>query len=110
MGGTLSSAAGASDDTADVDAAFDSSSNTVNTTIERMMQNQTERTYRESMMAMTSGTSQPITFETYSIGGMDVVTREEAEMIGQQASKQATARVFDAMKNSPATRRKVGLR
>ena len=55
-------------------------------------------------------TSDPITFETYQIGNMDVVTREEAEAIGQASAQQARAQVFSDMRNRPAVRRQIGVK
>ena len=58
--------------------------------------------------SVTTGTT-TIAFETYSIGGMDVVTRDEAIRIGQESAKQAKAQVFSDMRNKPSTRRQLGM-
>lgn len=55
----------------------------------------------------------PIRFETFQVGQLDVVTREEAEEIGRRAEARGTikgaALAQKKMQNSPATRRKSGL-
>ena len=86
-----------------VDGAFGATSDSVTATRERLIQNEMQATAAKY-------TSDPITFETIQIGSMDVVTREEAEAIGQASAQQARAQVFGDLRNKPAARRQVGLR
>ena len=56
---------------------------------------------------ITSGKS-TVSFETYRVGEMDVVSREEALKIGMQSAKQAEANVYRGMRNMPAIRARTG--
>jgi hypothetical protein len=58
---------------------------------------------------ISSGES-TVSFETYRVGEMDVVTREEAVRIGQQSAKQAEANVYRGMRNMPAVRTRAGIK
>jgi hypothetical protein len=57
----------------------------------------------------TNSSTSTVRFETYRVGEMDVVTREEAMRIGQQSAKQAEANVYRGLKNKPARRAKAGI-
>ena len=57
----------------------------------------------------TSGKS-TVTFDTYRVGEMDVVTREDAIRIGQQSAKQAEANVYKGLRNMPAIRSRSGVK
>ena len=94
---------GGGSDSSTVDGAFDASSSSVSSVRERLIQNEIQAT-------SSKFTSDPITFETYQIGSMDVVTREEAEAIGQASAQQARAQVFSDMRNRPAVRRQIGVK
>ena len=56
---------------------------------------------------ISSGKS-TVAFETYRVGEMDVVTREEAIKIGIQSAKQAEANVYKGMRNMPSVRARTG--
>jgi len=94
---------GGGSDSSSVDGAFEASSSSVSSVRERLIQNDMKATSAKY-------SSDPITFETIQIGSMDVVTREEAEAIGQASAQQARAQVFGDLRNKPAARRQVGLR
>ena len=94
---------GGGSDSSTVDGAFEASSSSVSSVRERLIQNEMKATSAKY-------TSDPITFETIQIGSMDVVTREEAEAIGQASAQQARAQVFSDFRNRPSARRQVGLR
>lgn len=64
---------------------------------------------QEQIEMMQNPSSLDVRFETYSIGGMDVVTRDEAMKISEQSAKKARAQVFADMRNKPATRKQLGL-
>ena len=51
-----------------------------------------------------------VTFDTYRVGEMDVVTREDAIRIGQQSAKQAEANVYKGLRNMPAVRGRTGVK
>ena len=51
-----------------------------------------------------------VTFDTYRVGEMDVVTREDAIRIGQQSAKQAEANVYKGLRNMPAVRSRSGVK
>ena len=55
----------------------------------------------------TSGTS-TVSFDTYRVGEMDVVTREDAMKIGDDAAKKAEANVYKRLRNMPAVRGRSG--
>lgn len=59
--------------------------------------------------AMQAEGSEMIRFESFSVGGIDVVSRNEAEAIGQRAAKQARAQVYRDLKNKPGVRAGVGV-
>lgn len=50
-----------------------------------------------------------VRFETVSIGGMDVVTREEAQKIGQEAAQRGAELAHKRYRNNPSARRAAGL-
>ena len=50
-----------------------------------------------------------ISFDTYRVGEMDVVTREDAIKIGMQSAKKAEANVYKGLRNMPAIRGRRGL-
>ena len=83
---------------ADNEAAIVNSNNTVRETTRE----------KEMAMAMSEG-SEMIRFESYNVGGMDVVSKAEAEAIGQRAAKQARAQVYRDLKNKPGARAGVGI-
>jgi hypothetical protein len=64
---------------------------------------------QEQIEMMNNPSSLDVRFETYSIGGMDVVTRDEAMKISEQSAKKARAQVFADMRNKPATRAQLGI-
>ena len=94
---------GGGSDSGTVDGAFEASSSSVSSVRERLIQN-------EMQASSARYTNQPITFETMQIGTMDVVTREEAEAIGQASAQQARAQVFSDMRNRPSVRRQIGVK
>ncbi len=51
-----------------------------------------------------------VTFDTYRVGEMDVVTREDAIKIGKQSARQAEANVYKGLKNMPAIRGRTGVK
>jgi hypothetical protein len=51
-----------------------------------------------------------VTFDTYRVGEMDVVTREDAIKIGLQSAKQAEANVYKGLRNMPAVRGRTGVK
>ena len=51
-----------------------------------------------------------VSFDTYRVGEMDVVTREDAIKIGQQSAKQAEANVYKGLRNMPAVRGRSGVK
>ena len=57
----------------------------------------------------TSGTS-TVSFDTYRVGEMDVVTREDAMKIGMDAAKKAEANVYKGLRNMPAVRGRSGVK
>ncbi len=57
----------------------------------------------------TAGKS-TVTFDTYRVGEMDVVTREDAIKIGKQSARQAEANVYKGLKNMPAIRGRTGVK
>lgn len=50
-----------------------------------------------------------IRFESMMIGNMEVVTKQEAEEIGQRSAAAARASVFSDLQNKPSIRRKLGM-
>ena len=50
-----------------------------------------------------------VTFDTYRVGEMDVVTREDAIRIGQQSAREAEANVYKGLRNMPAVRGRAGV-
>jgi hypothetical protein len=73
--------------------------------------NTTYNNNRIEQGAMEDGMSEASTikFESFSVGGIDVVGRAEAEAIGQRAAKQARAQVYRDLKNKPGVRAGVGV-
>ena len=57
----------------------------------------------------SAGTS-TVKFDTYRVGEMDVVTREDAIKIGKQSARQAEANVYKGLKNMPAIRGRSGVK
>ena len=51
-----------------------------------------------------------VRFDTYRVGEMDVVTREDAIRIGQQSAKQAEANVYKGLRNMPSVRSRSGVK
>ena len=51
-----------------------------------------------------------VSFDTYRVGEMDVVTREDAIKIGMQSAKQAEANVYKGLRNMPAVRSRSGVK
>ena len=51
-----------------------------------------------------------VTFDTYRVGEMDVVTREDAMKIGMQSAKQAEANVYKGLRNMQAVRGRTGVK
>ena len=51
-----------------------------------------------------------ISFDTYRVGEMDVVTREDAMKIGMQSAKKAEANVYKGLRNMPAVRGRTGVK
>ena len=51
-----------------------------------------------------------VSFDTYRVGEMDVVTREDAMRIGMESAKQAEANVYKGLKNMPAIRGRSGVK
>ncbi len=80
------------------------------TTTNNYMKAQGELQGQEALLNSVTMNNDVIQFETYQIGEMDVVTREEAIRIGQQSAKQAKAQVFSDLKNKPAARAQLGMR
>jgi hypothetical protein len=80
-------------------------------TSSRSVQASTAATEREQeqLEVMQNSSALDVRFETYSIGGMDVVTRDEAMKISEQSAKRARAQVFADMRNRPSTRAKLGI-
>jgi hypothetical protein len=50
-----------------------------------------------------------VKFETVSIGGVDYVTRDEAEQIGRQSAQRGAELAHKRYRNSPSARRAVGM-
>ena len=50
-----------------------------------------------------------VKFETVSIGGVDYVTRDEAEQIGRQSAQRGADLAHKRYRNSPSARRAVGM-
>ena len=50
-----------------------------------------------------------VKFETVSIGGVDYVTRDEAEQIGRQSAERGAELAHKRYRNSPSARRAVGM-
>ena len=57
----------------------------------------------------SAGTS-TVTFDTYRVGEMDVVTREDAMKIGMESARKAEANVYKGLKNMPAIRGRSGVK
>ena len=51
-----------------------------------------------------------ISFDTYRVGEMDVVTREDAMKIGMESAKKAEANVYKGLRNMPAVRGRTGVK
>ena len=51
-----------------------------------------------------------VSFDTYRVGEMDVVTREDAIKIGMESAKQAEANVYKGLRNMPAIRNRSGVK
>ena len=51
-----------------------------------------------------------VSFDTYRVGEMDVVTREDAMKIGMEAAKKAEANVYKGLRNMPAVRGRSGVK
>ena len=51
-----------------------------------------------------------VTFDTYRVGEMDVVTREDAMKIGMESAKKAEANVYKGLRNMPAVRGRSGVK
>lgn len=89
--------------------AFSENRSSITTNRERTQLTETQKSIQETLLSASSGSTGRIQFETISIGGMDVVSREEAIQIGQQSADQARAKIFSDMKNRPAIRRQMGI-
>ena len=98
MGGSAT----ASDTAPEIDQAYADNTASIGSASVRMAD-------RESGSASGPNGS-TIKFETFSVGAMDVVTREEALKIGQESAAQARAQVFNDMRNRPAIRRQIGVK
>ena len=57
-----------------------------------------------------AGGKSTVSFDTYRVGEMDVVTREDAIKIGMQSAKQAEANVYKGLRNMPAIRSRSGVK
>ena len=53
--------------------------------------------------------SETVKFETFNVGGMDVVSRAEALEIGRQSAKTARAQLLSDLKNRPSMRSGIGI-
>ena len=51
-----------------------------------------------------------VSFDTYRVGEMDVVTREDAMKIGMESAKKAEANVYKGLRNMPAVRGRSGVK
>ena len=51
-----------------------------------------------------------LSFDTYRVGEIDVVTREDAMKIGMESAKQAEANVYRSLRNMPAVRGRTGVK
>ncbi len=51
-----------------------------------------------------------ISFDTFRVGEMDLVTREDAMKIGMESAKQAEANVYKGLRNMPAIRGRSGVK
>ena len=51
-----------------------------------------------------------VSFDTYRVGEMDVVTREDAMKIGMESAKKAEANVYKGLRNMPAIRGRSGVK
>ena len=91
------------------DDAFQENAQSINTT-NNYIRGVGEAQAQEAAFSSMAAGDGTIKFESMNIGGMDVVTREEAIAIGQESAKQARAQVFNDLKNKPARRAQIGLR
>ena len=57
-----------------------------------------------------AGGKSTVSFDTYRVGEMDVVTREDAMKIGMESAKQAEANVYKGLRNMPAIRGRSGVK
>ena len=69
-----------------------------------------EASTMQSAEAYFSSGSSTVSFDTYRVGEMDVVSREDAIRIGQQSARQAEANVFKGLRNMPAVRSRSGVK
>lgn len=69
-----------------------------------------EASTMQSAEAYFSSGSSTVSFDTYRVGEMDVVSREDAIRIGQQSARQAEANVFKGLRNMPAVRGRSGVK
>ena len=81
-------------------------SNVTNTVKNRVSTNVSEGPTTTMTSPMTDST---IRFESMMIGNMEVVTKQEAEEIGQRSAAAARASVFSDLQNKPSIRRKLGM-
>ena len=64
----------------------------------------------ETAEAYFSSGASTVSFDTYRVGEMDVVTREDAMKIGMESAKKAEANVYKGLKNMPAVRSRSGVK
>ena len=89
--------------------AFAENAASISTT-NNYIRNASESAAQEAALGSITSGDRTIKFESMNVGGMDVVTREEAIAIGQESAKQAKAQVFSDLKNKPARRAMLGMR
>ena len=69
-----------------------------------------EAKQEQQMQELMSQPSESLVkFETFRVGALDVVSREEAIKIGQQSAQQARAMTLSDLRNKPATRKRAGV-
>lgn len=101
-------------DISDTSEAFVAAANAVERTNQtfsnRQVINQEESNFTSFTQAMMTPGRSTVKFETKSVGGMDVVTRDQALQIGAESAKAAEANVFSALRNKPSVRRSIGMK
>ena len=108
------------DDFADAAAAMSGSAQAFSESGEAMMMASATRSSNSAIKAEQAAAAKAdeyfqsgkstVKFDTFRVGQMDVVTREDAMKIGMQAAKQAEANVYKGLRNKPALRSRNGIK